>query len=227
MRHPGQASLPSQGRGDNTVHNNMKLLSTCSVAFLLLWNGFVLAGTDPSSRRMVDGMTVDLAPLINWEKKPRGERPLASWIHLKGAIEATNGLGWVVLANVDGKKGKDRKIILKNPPQDEAAQHAQLKSELAELNREKARLESRASQPLHDRTVRTQHGTKVVHDPRRAEVADARSGLADINKRIKETQKQLDQLPGGPGKFAVDCLALKTGTVFNGLSVYNHGIVLK
>ncbi|HEU5069219.1 MAG TPA: hypothetical protein VFV96_02275 [Verrucomicrobiae bacterium] len=185
----------------------------------------VLAVTEPP-KRMVDGVTVDLSPLLAWRKSHQGDRPLTRWVELKGSIVGTNGLGWVLFAHAGGKTSKETKVILKNPPQAEGARYALLAAQLEALKQERARFQAEANQPLHDRKVRTRRGTRVLRDPNHAEVKDAKAQLADVNQRVKVVEKELAQLPSQNGRYVVDCLALQTGTVAGGLPVFDRGAIV-
>jgi len=181
------------------------------------------AGQKESARRIIGGVTVDLAPLIKWEKTKRGDRPLAHWFHVRGTVESENAVGWVLRADLDGSQGKGGKIILKNAPREEAAEFGRLEAQRDGLNREKARLERRANRPVEDKTVFTRRGVRKTRDPRRNEVADARADLKDVNRQIKELDQRIAKFPASGGKFIVDCYALKTGQLFDGIPIYDCG----
>ena len=186
-----------------------------------------LAAPQETARRIVDGQTVDLTPLLRWEKKPKGERPLKAWVKVAGHVTGTNSMGWEVQLHEGDRHGGSGKIVLKNPPAAEAAEFARLEAELKDLEHQRVRLASEASRPLHDRTVRTRRGTKVVRDPNRSEVAGAKSQLAGVDKQINEVNKNLAQYPARGGQYSLDCFALKTERVYNGLPLYDRGVVTR
>ena len=181
------------------------------------------AAQQESDKRIIGGVTVDLTPLINWEKTKRGERPLTNWFHIKGTLQSENAAGWVLHADLGGNKGKGKQIILKNAPKEDAAEFARLEAQLNELNRQRAKLERRAEQPVEDRTVMTRRGVRKVRDPRRNDVAEAKAELKDVNPQIKELEKKIAKFPNSGGKFLVDCYALRTGQAFEGIPVYDCG----
>jgi hypothetical protein len=224
--HACHGRLPSAGPPDFIGQKFMKRLSHAAAALVLLaMTGNALAVAEPP-KRMVDGVTVDLSPLLAWRKSHQGDRPLTRWVELKGGIVGTNGLGWVLFAHAEGKSSKEAKVILKNPPQAEGARYAQLTAQLEALKQERARFQTEANRPLHDRKVRTRRGTRVVRDPNHAEVKDAKAQLADVNQRVKVVERELAQLPSQNGRYLVDCLALQTDTVSDGLPVYDRGAIV-
>jgi hypothetical protein len=204
----------------------MKRLSHAAAALVLLAMMVNALAVTESPRRMVDGVTVDLSPLLAWRKSHQGDRPLKRWVEIKGSIVGTNGLGWILFAHAEGKSSKEAKVVLKNPPQSEGARYGQLAAQLEALKQERARFQAEANQPLHDRKVRTRRGTRVIRDPNHAEVKDAKTQLAEVNQHVKVVEKELAQLPSQNGHYVVDCLALQTDTVSGGLPVFDRGAIV-
>lgn len=178
-----------------------------------------------STRRIIGGTTVDLAPLIKWERSQKGDRPLTNCFHIKGTLQTANAMGWVMQADLGGEPGKPRKIILKNGPSKEVVEFERLDSELKSLQRQQTQLERSASRPVEDRLVRTSKGIKKVRDPKRDDVAAAKSELKQVKARIKELEQQTARYPSKDGRYLVDCFAFRTGQVSDNLPVYDCGYV--
>src|SRR2546430_618668 len=104
-------------------------------------------------KRVINGRTVDLAPLFHWWSKRVDDRPLAAWAHVSGEVVGTNGFGWTVSAHLDEKekpaaadKSRSDKIVLRNPPWHDRAVFEQLLAKKKALEQQKSALASQAGQ---------------------------------------------------------------------------------
>src|SRR5690349_7840804 len=65
------------------------------------------------SKRFVNGVTVDLTPLVKWVGNSTNARPLKAWKKISGIKVADIAQGWLVQVEADGTV---KKAILRNPP---------------------------------------------------------------------------------------------------------------
>ena len=123
---------------------------------------------------------------------------------------------------IDGD-GEAKQVILKNPPSEDANRFQSLQAQLHELNQEHKRLEAESKKTPHDRVVKTRHGQRTVKNSEKAEVAEAKADVKVVEKQIAETEKALAEYPTQKGHYLVDCLAMKTALVFEGMVIYDRG----
>jgi len=222
------------------------------MALYTLTNADVACG-DPLKypKRLVNGVGVDLNPLFHWWNKPRGERPLTSWVHITGSIVATNAWGWTVSATLEespaDKGGKRRessaatrheKIVLKNPPLQDLAEFEKLKAQLKALHAEHDRQSAEAEQAAkRSREIDTRqdanrrrrwHVRGLAEESRRWDQAEnaAKARVKTLDKQIKEVDSKLANY-SDRSKYSIDCFALKANQKYLDLPVYDHGAIIK
>jgi hypothetical protein len=182
---------------------------------------------------MVNGQTVELTPLFHWWRGHEGERPLKAWVHVTGHIGETSAWGWILTAHVEhlGEKGesadKELKIILRSPPTGEKEEFDRLKGQLNGLQSQRSQLSSQAATAASSSKEYShqRHGHGVSAAYHQQETAD-KDQIKRIDEQIKEINQKLAVFPEHD-KFAVDCFALHTGQMVNGLPVYDHGMGVK
>lgn len=205
--------------------------------------------------RIFDGARVDLSPLFQWWEKPSewqktNARPLSAWVRVSGTLERNAGLGWVVQATVETAPGKSRQetILLKRPPFTEAALFAEATAQrkALEANAEAQRIAvsenrrmataqrasaSRLNQLANDapslaREVMPSANARYSVAARYG--AAARTAQARSENLTAAAQAQTDRLPEhlkSAARYEVDLFALSTGQKFNGLPVYDPGMM--
>jgi len=193
--------------------------------------GAVPSGPLKHPKRVVEGHTVDLAPLFRWWTNQSGARPLTSWVRVTGPVMATNALGWVIAAHPEHPSARARgsageapadgqwRILLKHPPRAEAAEFASLQARLKELNAERQRLDAgvKAASQTHlaGRRARV----------RAEEMRESKKELQTLDLQIRDCRAKLAAYPD-PDKFKVDCLALDVGQDQGILPIYDCGAIL-
>jgi hypothetical protein len=195
-------------------------------------------------RRLVNGQVIDLKPLFTWWTNRSGPRPLSSWVHLTGRIVGTNTLGWIVEAKVDATAGHSTKseaedtrkagvrMILQRPPLDRMVEFEKLNTELKTLTEERERLVSQQSQA---RTAEQFVSREVKYDRNNSRLlAQEDRQLRQLDDQVKNQLRLLDQKTASlkkqladypsPDHYEVDCFALKCGSAYEQLPVYDHGV---
>ncbi|PWU15248.1 MAG: hypothetical protein C5B50_15720 [Verrucomicrobia bacterium] len=193
--------------------------------------------------RVVNGQGVNLVPLFQWWTNHHGARPLTAWVHVTGTIVGTNGFNWVVQAHVEdtgrnksedeGKRPAvtgDQRIVLRNSPMTDRAEFERLVARDKELKSERgktAHVESQAKSQAE-----SSGGTYYGRRSRARAVAQAQAQetereavgeLKELDKQIKDVETKLASYPT-KDHYSVDCFALDTGKMQNGLPVFDHGM---
>lgn len=200
-------------------------------------------------KRLIRGQTVNLTPLFGWWTNHEGARPLTAWVHVTGSIVGTNAWGWVVEAQVEstsqpGKaevtptvKGQS-KILLRNPPLQDAAEFESLAAQLKALNEQHAKLAGAEQRARND----LQTSARVQADYRRQGIRDrsvsrenrvdkqvetqAKAELRPLDRQIQDVKARLTAYPSGE-QYSVDCFALETGQAYGGMAMFDHGVGLR
>ena len=226
----------------------MKTVPLLLVALvLMLACGSAAADPARNPKRMINGQTVNLTPLIKWWSKQHGARPLAAWAHVTGKIVGTNSFGWAVLGSAEAagkatdkeaKATTEMRFVLKSPPLAELAEFERLHARLMALrqerngvNQELAGAEARQKTDAEQRQELRARGHRVRGTSRAARVAQAESRIAKrdlqtVDAEIKTVEAAVQKLPNSGDAYQVDCFALKAGQEFHGLPVYDHGYIL-
>ncbi len=215
------------------------------VAVLLAAGSSLPATPLKAPKRTVDGRTVDLSPLFKWWAKHDGKRPLAAWVHVTGTVVATNAWGWVVEAQLEktdhpNRQTEDKpatttgptRIVLREPPLQDRALFEQLSSQLKTLNAQHATLAGQEAQAKNradalNREQHANHHSRALAAEHRQVVQvenQAKQELKPVDQQIQDLKKKLAAYPN-PDHYEVDCFALDTQRVYNGLPLYDHGQV--
>ncbi len=183
-----------------------------------------------TAKRIVNAQTIDISPLIRWEHdKATTERPLKAWVHVSGRLIGENIYGWIVQASLDSPS-QAATITLKNPPRTAVAEFKQLKSQYAALLK---RRESLAAQIAE--TDRAFNETKSAYRRANLYFVDERDSRFDQLRVLRENLTRLDgdiqkfDKKGHDlsGEFKVNCYAMRTGLLFNGIQIYDHGAIMR
>lgn len=193
-------------------------LATCALLTV------VQAGADPlkNPHRMVGGRSIDLSPLFQWWRDHSGERPLPAWVHITGPITATNSWGWVV-------SSKEGKILLRNPPVQDQADFERLSGQLKALEKQRTQLiaeenQAKARAAAAGRTYsRRGRATAIAAAQARQVEHQDQAGLKVVDDQIQAVKKKLAGYPK-TDQYEVDCLALKTGSAYGALKIFDHGL---
>lgn len=200
-------------------------------------------------KRVVSGQSVDLNPLFKWWAKHEGKRPLAAWVHVTGTIVGTNAWDWVVEAQVEkterpnrpdesAKRNNEgrRKILLREPPQQDRAEFERLNAELKAMNAqhsalagEEAQAKNRADALGREQQANRRNGVRsrtLAAEHRQATQVEnqAKQQIKPLDQQIQELRKKLSAYPN-PDHYEVDCFALETLKESGGLPLYDHGQV--
>lgn len=207
----------------------------------------LLASPVQHSKRLINVYQVDLSPLFKWWTKHEGPRPLAAWVHITGAIVATNAVGWIVEANVEGAEkmegnagpgsGYDPlKIILRTPPLEDLTDFQGLSSKLATLNAQRATLATEEAQDKEREQVvaAQQHGARgsrgriLSFEDRQLKQAEnqAKAGQKPLDQQIQEIKAKL-AVYGSTDRYTVDSFALDLQSDYEKMPVYDHGRIMK
>ncbi len=219
------------------------------LAALLATTTVLPANPLKSPKRMVNGQVVELSPLFKWWPHREGKRPLTAWVHVTGAIVGTNGLGWVVEAQVEktdrpgrrtetehAKGDGPHRVILKEPPLAERAEFERLSAQLKALNAQHSKLTSEEAQAKNradalgrearaNRRYGARSRTLAAEHNQAAEVEkEAKQELKPLDQQLQAVKKKLAAFPH-PDRYEVDCFALELQQDYTGLPLYDHGQV--
>jgi hypothetical protein len=183
-----------------------------------------------SARRLVDGRLMDLSPLIKWvHEKPATARPLKGWVQIQGSVTGQNSYGWVIQGRVEGQ-GQPRPFILKNPPKAARDEFARLKAQRATLVRQQARLKREIAEAEEEfqenKAYAARNGLFFIDtfDPNFREAQQLRDELARSEAQVQQLDTRGYDLAG---EYLARCYALRTGLQYNGMLIYDHGVVYK
>ena len=219
----------------------------CAGTLVLLAAVALHANPAREPKRLVNGRTADLTPLIKWWTNHSGSRPLTAWVHVRGPIVGTNAGCWVISAEVehphheekasDGSSDYSGKILLKNPPLQEKADFDQLSAQLKALEQsrgqvhaqeEQAKNQAEALHKQQNANRRLGYRSKALAaESRQATVTEneAKAELKPLDQQIQELKKKLAIYPG-TDHYEVDCFALDLDQKHSGLYMYDHGLVV-
>ncbi len=211
---------------------------------LLLAAPVLSAGPLNNPKRMVEGQTVNLTPLVQWWTKHNGPRPLPAWGEARGPVVGTNSMGWIVQGQFkgalnhstvhEGKAASGGKFILKNPPLSDRAEfdrllasYNALESQRGDVAAQESRLKGNVDEIRRERRASGGHVRGAGRAAANAQHADAqaKAQLKTLDAQIAEAQKKLAAYPNA-SHYEVDCLAIDLGRVFQGLPVYDYGVPL-
>jgi hypothetical protein len=181
-------------------------------------------------KRIVNGVAVDLSPLVNWYLNGRkGPQPLPHWTYINASFVEVHPYGWVILED-------QKAYILKNPPKEKLVEHQRLSARLRALEAQLKRLqtsidaESRLRAKLdREQATARQAGTFNDQNFDRSMASfyrsnAARSELALVKKEIDEL-KQHPLRPAGP--FRVQCYVFNTKQQIMGREILDRGFPMR
>ncbi len=193
-----------------------------AVVIGLVASGTIQANPCVCPKRMVRGQTVDLQPLMNWWREPKGARPLPAWKHVHGSIARDIPYGWVIVVRRE-EDGQVEKFLLKNPPRDRLRRFQDLQQELVTCQKASAVANELVSRPVYT----DYYSYWVTHSVGPAqslpEYRQAEAMLSAINRRMAEIHDELAPMKDASGQFQLDAFALKFDDSFEGLPVYDYG----
>jgi hypothetical protein len=203
----------------------------------------VAAGAQPAqpagARRLVNGHTVDLSPLLRWSAHHDGDRPLSAWVHVSGNVTGTNAWGWVISGQAEKSKeagesaaesaGGSHQFVLKNPPVSDMAEFERLHAEMTALNAERNRINTLAKDAKTEASLvsktHARHRGRAASALRRVEQADE-NDIKTLDQKIDDLKKKMGAISTGE-RYQLNGFALDTGTTYQRLPVYDYGMVLK
>ena len=223
----------------------MKAILTILIALSALVTAVRLeAGPATYPKRIVNGQTIDLTPLMDWWTKREGVRPLQAWVRVAGRIVGTNALGWTVEGTVESPAEKSDpqtnapaktlvRIVLKNPPLADLVEFQRLTAQLQWMNQERARLAAEIENATNRQHELSETGgggkmfTRIANEEIsqwQAAENDAKDKLGALDEQLKEANVRLADNPDR-SEYRLDCFALKCPEQFGGAPVYDHGSV--
>lgn len=206
--------------------------------------GDLRANPSRDSKRLLDGQTVNLAPLFRWWTNRAGPRPLAAWMQVRGRIVGTNAWGWVIEGHVEHTSasaesgGGSGRVLLRHPPIEELVEFERLSAELKDLEAQRGAVagSEHTAQNKDSAVAKEQSGYRKYgrRDPALAREAralktsenQAKAELKPLDQQIAELKKKLSAFPN-PEHYEVDCFALDTGQQYQGLPMFDHGAALR
>ena len=197
-----------------------------------------------------DDLYVNLTPLFKWWTNQQDGvsvsaftlRPLSSWKRITGTKTKDLSFAWMLDATVftSPTVQTNEQIILQRPPKNQENEFDTLKSQVAQLaeqvtNAMKSyqadiKTEDRA-QARYDAASRSWRWKgrldASVYSQQTTEERDAANAALNEQKQYQSeldaAKSQLSAFSNSDGKFKIDCFALETGRIYEGLPVYDTG----
>lgn len=185
-----------------------------------------------TAKRIIGGRTMDITALVNWHMQAsKTERPLKAWVQVTGQIVNTNANGWVIRGAIDGES-QAKVFIIRNQPVALQSQYNQLLRAFAQLERlhKVAQDEFDLAKQRYDNTeaeFKRQNYIRFSGDGLDLAL-DGVNGARTAMDRSSQALQNFDWRGQRPnGEFVLMCFAMKTGLVFQGIPIYDHGTVVK
>ncbi|MDE3100368.1 MAG: hypothetical protein KGJ88_12930 [Verrucomicrobiota bacterium] len=193
--------------------------------------------------RSFAGGNANLTLLFSWwTNQPATPRPLGAWKRVVGVKTGETERAWVVNARVYKTPGSSvsARIVLENPPIAEERQFEALTNQIAAyqaaLDRDRsARAAASKARQENEAIVRRLRRSRFKYDlvvrHNWGAALDAARMTNDLTreKQAQESLNALEQslkaIPNANGHYQVDCFALDTGRVRDGMPVYDMGAV--
>jgi hypothetical protein len=194
-------------------------------ALMLCWlpgNETALANPCSDPMRVVQGYTVDLRPLLDWWREPKGTRPLSGWKHARGSILRDIPSGWVINGKAEGLGATT--FFLRNPPRQKFARFQELQRQLPDYERARDEVRAFVSRPVVTDMYSlylTQWAAPPISLP---EYREANSRLGELNQKVDAIRTELASMQDDQGNFRLDVFALKLKESFEGLPVVDYGL---
>jgi hypothetical protein len=175
-------------------------------------------------KRVVNGYTVDLQPLMNWWSAPKGVRPLAGWKHLQGNITQETAFGWVITGKAESKN-RASTFLIKNPPRERLRRFQELNRQLAEYVQARESTRRFLRRPISSDWVSFWSSQQSGPAITLGQYKDAGSALGELGRTINAIHAELATMQNQQGEFKLDAFALSTHESFEGLPVFDYGLV--
>lgn len=237
------------------MHRTGKNCETMKTIVLILLSALVLNAAEPRNEmeraatvatRIIYGFPVDISPVLKWQRRREGDRPMPGWRKMTGKITRDMGNRWEMEVTLDGEK-EPVKIILNNPPVAALREFTALKAEhgrvLGNLTAAKADLRDaeadrvgaldnyNAARSLRvdtgriNRDAANQNARDQAFENRMAASRNEMARAGDLSLAIGDA-REFD--PRGytlPGQFIFTGYAVKTKEVYphGNQPVYDHG----
>jgi hypothetical protein len=170
------------------------------------------------------GYTVDLQPLMEWWSQPKGVRPLSGWKHVQGSITKETAFGWVITGKAENERHGSI-FLVKNPPRERLRRFQELNRQLADYMRARESMRHFLQRPVssdwYSLWLSQWSGPAITL----AQYKDAGAALGELGKTINAIQAELAKMKNQQGKFKLDAFALSTHESFEGLPVFDHGLI--
>jgi hypothetical protein len=198
----------------------------CSlVAGSYLFSQSVRANPCNDPQRLINGYTVNLGPLIEWWPQPKGLRPLPGWKHVQGSITRDTSSGWIIAGKADSK-GNPSTFLIKNPPRKRLQHFQERKRQLSQCERSRDAAMEFLRRPIATDAY-SYLGTPWPSPPiSLAQYKEAGARLAELVRTINALHAELAPMQDKNGNFKLDAFALKLNESFEGLPVFDHGLLL-
>jgi hypothetical protein len=170
------------------------------------------------------GYTVDLQPLMNWWSEPKGVRPLSGWKRVQGTITKETAFGWIITGKAESKHQASI-FFVRNPPRERLRRFQELNRRLAELVRARESMRQFLRRPVSSDWYSLWSSQWSGPPITLAQYKDAGSALAELGSTIDAIQAELATMKNQQGDFKLDAFALSTHEWFQGLPVFDHGLV--
>ena len=203
----------------------MKRFIEIGYAFGLCW--YLLSQTANANpcihpQRLVNGHIVNLQPLMEWWKEPKGVRPLAGWKHVQGSITNATALGWILTGKV-GSKNRPATFLLKNPPREQLVRFQQLKRQFRECEDRRQATAQFLERPVYTDLYSLAATGSPAQPITLPEYREASSRLAELNHALNAIRAELAPMQDHSGNFQLDAFALNLHQSYQGLEVFNYG----
>jgi hypothetical protein len=224
------------------VKRRKEITMKCLIAFAMMSPGLLfgqLAEPSDTDIRVINGRSVDLAPLHQWYRNPDGrDRPLKHWMKLT-LLEVKPALGGSYLScAVDGEIGR-REVLFKALPAETTATVSRIQSLQASVNTLQQEIE--AQEPIVRRdeaqyegsVVRSSRveigpnfGTRRYEYERPARRAvDARLDRLALTEKQELATKLYDELTAlRQNTNAYSIIAMDTKRKYGGLPIWETGL---
>lgn len=197
-------------------------------------------------RRVINGQTVDLAPLFRWWEAPGGGRPLTAWMRLNGHVVNASMWTWTVEATITKAPPVSNtnptpaivKVILKNPPKQQmdnfnylVARRGELENRQQQLNAEvmEASNQVTAAMNSYKQSMGWKMDAAFAADRFYAAEQDQTQVKDELKRVENELQSVHTKLAAFPDqeRYEFDIFALSTGQLQQGMPVFDMGVPLK
>jgi len=198
------------------------LLASALIVSWSLGTKTALANPCSDPMRMVQGYTVELQPLLDWWREPKGARPLSGWKHVRGSILRDTPSGWVISGKAEGLSTSA--FFLRNPPRQRLLRFQELQRQLPDYQRARDEVRAFVSRPVCT-DMYSLYFTQWAEPPiSLSEYREANGRLGELNQKVDAIRTELAAMQDEEGNFRLDVFALKLKESFDGLPVLDYGL---